>query len=123
MSGNDKGKKRQLSLTQMFAKKQKGTASSVIEMSESEDPHVGFNIALPSSSRSTEIQKENLDNSDTRKEAQEEPQPSEFHRLDIGNYIGKENIPDSVKFELLTNCWKPSETYKFPAVTELGKKR
>lgn len=120
MSGKEQASKRQLSLTDMFAKKQKTDSPATEEFNTQ---HMQTKSSAMTSV-STDNHKQHTTSSAAEVlQTQLEEQPNKYHRLDIGNYIGEHNIPESVKFELLMNCWKPGKTYKFPAETQGGKRR
>ena len=38
--------------------------------------------------------------------------------LDIGLFIGKNDISDDVKYQLLKNRWRPDNTYNFPKIQQ-----
>ncbi|KAJ8879683.1 hypothetical protein PR048_020291 [Dryococelus australis] len=97
MSEKKLSRKRELSLTELFAKSKKQIESPAVAKYVQ---HAQTTTSSVLANISTEVHKQQ--------------HAVNFITL-TGNYVRKHNIPDSMKFELLTNCWKPGKKYNFSA--------
>lgn len=83
-----------------------------------ETPQTSKNLEQAQSSQSKERSPQSLDTTaEVAEPTLAEPTTSSSkHKYDIGNYLKKDgrSLDDQRKNEILTNCWEPDPSYKFP---------
>lgn len=101
-------KERQLSLRDLFEAGGTKEKRQKVQEQPGQDGDNNETVATTSSSSATDF-------------AVEQPQveqQGQVPHLDIGLFIGKNDLSDDVKYQLLKNRWRPDNTYNFPKIQQ-----